>query len=142
MSALSVPTVATMSRHAQTTTGALCVIVLWDTLATGRTVQVHGDRISVCKSHCFTLVLIGLVSDQDECMLQSHSCHGNAECSNTNGSFICACDAGFDGNGTFCAGKAKKKRKARCPFCRGLFICRMVVSCCQLFSVLCCCLAL
>lgn len=31
-------------------------------------------------------------------------CHTNATCTNTSGTPECGCNAGFEGNGTFCAG--------------------------------------
>ncbi|XP_065197703.1 uncharacterized protein LOC135829226, partial [Sycon ciliatum] len=40
--------------------------------------------------------------DTDECQLRSHDCDANAACSNTVGSYICQCSAGFSGNGTIC----------------------------------------
>ena len=43
-------------------------------------------------------------SDIDECK-GNHSCHVNATCTNTNGSFVCECQPGFNGNGQNCAGE-------------------------------------
>ena len=38
----------------------------------------------------------------DECAHNSHNCHPNAACTNTLGSFTCACNAGFTGDGVTC----------------------------------------
>ena len=46
-------------------------------------------------------------ADNDECTLGSHNCHGNATCTNTDGSFTCACNVGYTGNGVTCAGMKK-----------------------------------
>ena len=43
-------------------------------------------------------------SDIDECE-ESHSCHVNATCMNTNGSYLCECHPGFNGNGQICTGE-------------------------------------
>ena len=46
-------------------------------------------------------------SDIDECTLGTHDCHPNtreANCSNTVGSFSCACNTGYTGDGRTCAG--------------------------------------
>ena len=42
--------------------------------------------------------------DEDECALGNHSCHSQATCINTIGSYTCHCDEGFTGNGTICRG--------------------------------------
>ena len=44
------------------------------------------------------------VSDINECDLNTHNCSINAECFNTNGSFVCNCSDGFSGNGVICKG--------------------------------------
>ena len=49
------------------------------------------------------------VLDDDECSDGSHTCDGNATCTNTRGSFMCACNSGYSGDGsargTGCTGK-------------------------------------
>ena len=44
------------------------------------------------------------VSDLDECADGSDNCDVNAECTNMLGGFECACNIGFTGDGTTCAG--------------------------------------
>ena len=41
--------------------------------------------------------------DIDECLVSP--CHGNATCNNTVGSYFCACDSGYSGDGFNCSGK-------------------------------------
>ena len=38
-------------------------------------------------------------ADIDECDLEADTCHMNAECTNTDGSYMCFCLAGYSGNG-------------------------------------------
>ena len=42
-------------------------------------------------------------ADVNECL--GNPCHADAECWNTDGSFICTCYIGYSGNGTTCSGK-------------------------------------
>ena len=44
-------------------------------------------------------------SDNNECNLGTHNCNSNAACTNTDGSFTCACNTGYSGNGVTCAGR-------------------------------------
>ena len=41
--------------------------------------------------------------DINECEVNAHDCDDNAACNDTIGSFICACNFGYSGNGTFCS---------------------------------------
>ena len=41
--------------------------------------------------------------DLDECVTES-PCHENATCNNTIGSYLCECNDGYTGNGTYCTG--------------------------------------
>ena len=51
-------------------------------------------------------LLFFLVSDEDECAKKTYSCHVNATCSNTIGSYKCMCFSGLQGDGrTHCTGK-------------------------------------
>lgn len=43
--------------------------------------------------------------DVDECAMGSNNCSPNADCYNQQGSFQCACKAGYIGNGVNCVGK-------------------------------------
>ena len=43
--------------------------------------------------------------DIDECVVGSHNCDPNARCTNTPGSFTCACNQGYSGDGFTCEGK-------------------------------------
>jgi len=50
---------------------------------------------------------MGFVSllDIDECAMSTDTCLDSAECTNTEGSFTCACKDGYRGNGTQCISK-------------------------------------
>ena len=43
-------------------------------------------------------------TDVDECNVGINTCHVNATCNNTEGSYICSCSEGFTGNGITCQG--------------------------------------
>ncbi|MGK3963651.1 FG-GAP-like repeat-containing protein [Sorangium sp. So ce118] len=45
----------------------------------------------------------GTCTDVDECALGTDNCDANAACTNTVGSFTCACNAGYEGDGVTCA---------------------------------------
>ena len=45
-----------------------------------------------------------LSSDINECTNGTHNCHAAATCNNTEGSFTCACNPGWNGDGVNCTG--------------------------------------
>ena len=48
--------------------------------------------------NCNSLVFV----DVDECIVGSHDCHPDANCTNSPGSFSCQCKPGFLGDGKNC----------------------------------------
>ena len=53
-------------------------------------------------------IYFNIFSDIDECTINTHNCDrdpGQATCTNTIGSFTCACNTGFAGNGVICTGQ-------------------------------------
>ena len=46
-----------------------------------------------------------MLTDRDECRDESDDCSDNASCSNTEGSFMCQCLPGFEGDGRTCVGQ-------------------------------------
>ena len=70
--------------------------VILDTLEMDSTAQV-GHYISD-DHHCFCIPC----ADVDECSMESHTCHQNADCTNTIGSHNCTCNIGYNGNGITC----------------------------------------
>ena len=43
-----------------------------------------------------------IISDIDECALNTDNCNANAACADTEGSFTCTCNQGYEGNGVTC----------------------------------------
>ena len=54
-----------------------------------------------------------LILDINECSSNSHGCDVNAVCSNTLGSYICSCKAGFSGDGKNCTATGEWINKNR-----------------------------
>ena len=52
-------------------------------------------------------VFFSCLTDNDECTSGTHNCHSNATCNNTDGSFTCACNIGYNGDGVTCQGRQK-----------------------------------
>ena len=50
-------------------------------------------------------VFFTCLTDNDECTSGTHNCHSNATCNNTDGSFTCACNIGYNGDGVTCQGR-------------------------------------
>ena len=55
------------------------------------------------------VIIIIFILDVNECATKSHSCHADAVCHNTKGSYRCACKTGYVGNGKTCDGKYNKR---------------------------------
>ena len=53
----------------------------------------------------FGYILKKSFKDINECTTGTHNCDSNASCTNIYGSFTCACNSGFRGNGISCTGK-------------------------------------
>jgi hypothetical protein len=53
-------------------------------------------------SSCTATPIPGACGDQDECQLGMDNCSPHATCTNTTGSFTCACNTGFAGDGVTC----------------------------------------
>ena len=54
--------------------------------------------------HAFILHAFIQHVDINECELETYPCHFNASCTDTEGSFNCTCNEGFEGNGFNCTG--------------------------------------
>ena len=52
----------------------------------------------------FPLSLLSLFIDVDECVQNSTLCNINANCTNTDGSYMCQCQDGYEGDGINCTG--------------------------------------
>lgn len=50
------------------------------------------------------MVSFVITPDIDECSNETSPCDENADCTNTEGSYSCACKIGFTGDGTTCQG--------------------------------------
>ena len=48
-----------------------------------------------------------MLADIDECATDVDNCDTNANCTNTPGSFTCACNLGYSGDGLTCVGKLR-----------------------------------
>ena len=54
---------------------------------------------TLCLCGYYTQTFTLIFSDIDECFENTHSCVNDANCTNTDGSFICQCGFGFVGDG-------------------------------------------
>ena len=68
--------------------------------------------IAIVDTHCapnfvaaLSKIQIYLILDINECTRNTHNCHTNGQCTNTEGSFTCQCSTGYQGNGVICTGK-------------------------------------
>jgi hypothetical protein len=64
--------------------------------------ELHHVKVTIaCAKPCYSSIPS---LDIDECA--NNPCNGNATCSDTPGSFTCACNAGFSGDGITCESKS------------------------------------
>ena len=53
---------------------------------------------------CIIIHFVGFCfTDVNECVLATHNCDVNANCTNTVGSFNCSCNTGYSGDGVNCS---------------------------------------
>ena len=50
----------------------------------------------------FHSIVLILFSDINECERTTDNCSEDAQCADTDGSFICTCNTGYSGNGVNC----------------------------------------
>ena len=50
----------------------------------------------------------------NECALGLDNCNANAACADTEGSFACTCNQGYEGNGVTCTSKTAVVYVGRC----------------------------
>ena len=63
----------------------------------------EGEAVCVCEEGYGLSEVTNTCEDMDECELQTDNCDINATCDNTEGSFSCTCNTGYNGDGTSCA---------------------------------------
>ena len=66
---------------------------------------------SFSQNYYFLFLSLLLRSDMDECHNSPSVCDVNANCSNTHGSYVCSCIAGFSGDGKACNSKINMLNK-------------------------------
>ena len=106
-SAVLVQTTVQQRQHVQTLMAATLVPVTLDTLEMVSLAMVSYTIILSVKSCSGIVIVIHhniLFVDINECEVGTDSCDENAECTNTDGSYTCACNTGFIGNGVTCNG--------------------------------------
>ena len=67
------------------------------------------NKLTDCLSHVFFFFFFVLFcflffSDINECMIGTHTCDAMSSCTNSDGSFECSCNVGFEGDGITCTG--------------------------------------
>ena len=68
-----------------------------------RKITLHGLMCSHCVYYLYKSYI--QPAGINECELEMHTCHVNANCTDTIGSFMCTCGEGFEGDGITCTGK-------------------------------------
>ena len=70
-----------------------------------RPFEIVSDAILVPILLNLAISFLSTPSDIDECFTDTDTCHVNATCSNTDGSFTCSCQIGYTGDGMICDGQ-------------------------------------
>ena len=73
--------------------------------------ELQNETVCVGKHHCLSMLPLNLTVhvrrtsfklDIDECNEGTNLCDINAKCINTNGSYECICNSGYEGSGLTC----------------------------------------
>ena len=106
MSVPEIPQYVTAMQPVLTLMVVMSVCATMDTLAMEHTVKVRKYVSTFMCMHAYSIrCLHSCILDIDECAIGNDTCHDNATCTNTDGSFDCDCVRGFMGNGSFCSSK-------------------------------------
>ena len=62
------------------------------------------NTLTIMTSINNTQCILFFSTDINECDQSTDNCDEDAECTNTEGSFQCTCNDGFDGDGVSCSG--------------------------------------
>ena len=54
-------------------------------------------------SYTFYIITFDTITDINECEVGTNNCHGDATCTNDDGSFLCNCNSGYEGDGINCS---------------------------------------
>ena len=78
--------------------------VKWEILISTLKLAFETERFKTILENVFFLISSKYLTDVNECEEGTHSCHDNATCTNTIGSYSCSCVDGFSGDGKQCRG--------------------------------------
>ena len=106
MSVLEVWTTVVRMLSVPTSKEATHALVFLDIKETAECALVRTTKESSLAS---LIILAPPVLDIDECAMGTDNCDVNADCVNTEGSFICNCRTGFQQDGRICRGIQKKQ---------------------------------
>lgn len=59
-------------------------------------------------NYMYIQIITFVVPDIDECAMDTDMCHQQAFCVNTDGSYTCTCNSGYNGSGLECIGNMQK----------------------------------
>jgi len=82
--------------------------VLHVTNSANQNTRTQSSNILVPHTSYLYLLLLSFL-DIDECSSGVHTCHADARCTNTIGSYTCQCNPGYHGDGRTCAGTQNRE---------------------------------